>query len=31
VVDKSDSLVIILVGSDDMVYSVFRSIDPLIQ
>jgi hypothetical protein len=29
VVDKSDSLVIILVGSDDMVYSVFRSIDPL--
>jgi hypothetical protein len=29
VVDKSDSLVIILVGSDDMAYSVFRTIDPL--
>ena len=29
VVDKSDFLVIILIGSDDMVYTVFRTIDPL--
>ncbi len=29
VVDKSDSLDILLVGSDDMVYSVFRTLDPL--
>ena len=29
VVDKSDSLDILLVGSDDMVYCVFRTIDPL--
>jgi hypothetical protein len=29
VVDKSDSLDVLLVGSDDMVYSIFRNIDPL--
>jgi hypothetical protein len=29
VVDKSDSLDVLLIGSDDMVYSVFRTIDPL--
>ena len=29
VVDKSDSVDVLLVGSDEMVYSVFRTIDPL--
>jgi len=29
VVDKTDSLDILLVGSDEMIYSIFRTIDPL--